>query len=154
MSVPTIRLARLDEAHLVSDLVAALIEELSDGSVIPDASTYRATAKRLLVGAVGYRALLAFDDDDAAVATLTLCPVAAIYAEGSFAQIAEFYVRPDHRGGGLGVRMVELAVEMARREGWTRLEVGAPHTPRWDRTVAFYRANGFEIIGPRLKRLL
>jgi hypothetical protein len=30
------------------------------------------------------------------------------------------------------------------------LEVGAPDVPRWQRTVDFYKRNGFKEVGPRL----
>jgi hypothetical protein len=38
--------------------------------------------------------------------------------------------------------------------GWGRLEVGAPDVPKWKGTLAFYRRNGFDEVGPRLKILL
>ena len=147
----TLRLATAEDADTVAALTARLMEELAGeleeayrpGRLAP-------VARRLLAGD-GFAALLAFDAAGEAVALLTLSECAAVYALGRFGEIAEFYVAPARRSSGLGARMVEAAAAQARARGWTRLEVGAPDLPRWQRTVDFYMRCGFAEVGPRLK---
>ncbi|VCU58913.1 Acetyltransferase, GNAT family [Tritonibacter mobilis] len=79
---------------------------------------------------------------------------AAIYAGGEFGEITELYVRPEARSLGVAARLVEAAIVEATRHGWHRIEVGAPPQPEWARTMQFYLRNGFEEVGPRLRRRL
>jgi len=85
----------------------------------------------------------------------TLCESHALYAGGSFGIIQEFYVEPQFRSAGLGRRLLDAVVAHGRRLGWKRLEMCTPPLPEFDRTLEFYRHNGFEITGgPKMKRLL
>ena len=90
--------------------------------------------------------------DGEIVALLTLNECTAIYAGGLFGEISELYVAPEHRSAGIGRRLLKAANDFAARRGWPVLEVGAPRMPKWQRTLDFYEANGFVVIGPRLER--
>jgi len=46
------------------------------------------------------------------------------------------------------------AEQLAKARSWTRFEVGAPDQPAWARTVQFYLREGFEEVGPRLRKVL
>jgi ribosomal protein S18 acetylase RimI-like enzyme len=48
----------------------------------------------------------------------------AIWSAGLEAYLAELYVRPSHRGGGLGRALLEAAMEQARARGADRIELG------------------------------
>lgn len=145
----TIRPAEPADARAVGTLVATLLAELYDREVAPDAIDGSAEAAGRLLGEDGFAAILGFAEaSPVAVLTLSLCK--SVYAKGSFGEIAEFYVAPAHRSRRLGRRMVEAAIAYARRAGWPHLEVGAPHVPRWQRSVDFYQACGFTMVGPRL----
>jgi len=147
----TIRAAGPADAAILGTLVAALLAELSGRSEearSPAALTR--LAEELLATPSGYSALIAEGGAGRPLAVLTLTASAAVYAGGRFGTIAEFYVVPEQRSGGLGARLVAAAVEEARRRGWRRLEVGAPAVPLWQRSVDFYRRCGFAEIGPRL----
>lgn len=155
-SDPTIqlRLATGADAHAVAGLVCDLFDELS----APRASGYDCEAvarqvRALLDAADRAWAFLA-ERGDAAVAVLTLSECVSLYAGGRFGEICELYVRPALRSTGLGQRLIDAAVAFARDRAWTRLEVGAPEMPRWQRSVDFYERCGFVIVGPRLKREL
>ena len=144
-----IRHAHVDEAPVVAVLIARLLAELGDD--VDSRSVLKTTRKLLAAGDVA--ALLALvDGRPAGVVTLNQC--AAIYAGGRFGEICELYVGPDDRSAGLGRRLIEAALDHARQCGWVRLEVGAPPQPRWQRTADFYLANGFTLVGPRLRHLL
>lgn len=67
----------------------------------------------------------------------------ALYAEGTFGSIPEFYVRPQCRTNGIGLHLMSQAKSFGASRGWTRLEVTTPPLPRFDRTLAFYRREGF-----------
>jgi GNAT superfamily N-acetyltransferase len=70
------------------------------------------------------------------------------------ALLSELYVVPQFRSEGAGQELIREAVRFGHERNWGRLEVGAPDVPRWNRTVSFYRKNGFTEVGPRLKLLL
>ncbi|GMA29288.1 GNAT family N-acetyltransferase [Arenivirga flava] len=63
------------------------------------------------------------------------------------ADLQSVFVRPEHRGAGLGVRLVQAAIELARAEGAEHLTVHA--TPD---AAAFYERFGFEP-GPTIAQL-
>lgn len=144
-----VRPARVDEAPVVAALVARLLQELGDQV---DCRAIEETTRKLLAAGDVAALLLLVDERPAGVVTLNRC--AAIYAGGRFGEICELYVGPDERSVGLGRQLIEAAVDYACKAGWTRLEVGAPPQPRWQRTTDFYLANGFTLVGPRLRRPL
>ena len=88
------------------------------------------------------------------VGLLTLSVAFAIYANGEYGVIDEMYVSPEHRSGKIGAQLVKAAVDFGRSRGWTRLDVTAPESPRWERTRRFYENLGFVFTGPKLKLLL
>jgi ribosomal protein S18 acetylase RimI-like enzyme len=48
----------------------------------------------------------------------------AIWTEAFECYLAELYVVPDRRGQGLGRALMEAAIELARREGADRMDLG------------------------------
>lgn len=80
---------------------------------------------------------------------VTLYESFALYAEGAFGTIAEFYVRPAYRSTGIGRRLVAEARSFGVSRGWRRLEVTTPALPQFEKTLAFYEREGFEITGGR-----
>lgn len=75
----------------------------------------------------------------------------AIYAGGFFGVISELYVEPGYRSAGVAKFLVAAELEIAGKNNWTCLEVGAPAQPKWDRSRKFYLRDGFVEIGPRLR---
>ena len=151
----SIRQALPKDAACLGRMIAALLTELDGGPPQPErAATLAALSQRLLAEPQNFTALIAEDAEGRAVAALTLSACAALYAGGHFGEIAEFYVVPAHRSGGLGAQMLAAAAALARERGWPRLEVGAPPLPDWQRSLDFYLRCGFEEVGPRLRLLL
>jgi len=148
--IEIMRPATVDDAAAVAEMVGALLTELRGLETMVDLAPLLDAARDLLDGAHGYWAWLALDETGAPAAVLTLNECAAVYAGGRFGEICELYVRPDQRSTDIGRRLLDQAAEFGRQRSWSQLEVGAPSLPRWERTVAFYKRNGFTEVGPRL----
>jgi GNAT superfamily N-acetyltransferase len=144
----------IDDAPEVLDTVLALLcelgqeaEDLGQLDVERTMAGWRRLGERVHV-------LAARDGDGAIVGVLTLCEEFAIYANGLLGAINEMYVVPAHRSSGVGKRLIDEAKTLARELGWSRLDVTAPESARWERTRAFYRREGFTFAGPKLKYVL
>ena len=84
-----------------------------------------------------------------------LCESHSLYAEGSFGIVQEFYVLPEYRSQNVGQRLIDELVNFAKNKKWTRLELCTPPVPEFERSVAFYKDNGFEITGGyKMKRIM
>ncbi|MBO9452618.1 GNAT family N-acetyltransferase [Tropicibacter sp. R16_0] len=147
---PLVRVARPEEASKVAQLVASLLSEL-DGQPV-DPSLIAASAESVLALPTVTAFLAFFREEPIGVLVLNEC--AAIYAGGAFGEISELYVNPEWRSSGVAKQLVLAAQTFAKERGWKRLEVGAPPQPEWARSLAFYRREGFEEVGPRLRCIL
>lgn len=58
------------------------------------------------------------------------------------AEVKRLYVRPEHRGAGVGRALVETMVEATRTDGFETLRLGV--APYHDRATELYRSLGFE----------
>lgn len=146
-----IEVTPLDEKHapIVAEFIYLLIDELASGSG-PDRSALAATTEAVLPmkSVSGFLATLG----SSPVGVLLLNECAAIYAGGKFGEISELYVLPEYRSAGVATQLLEVAENHAQERGWKRLEVGAPAQPAWSRTLKFYQREGFEEVGPRLRK--
>ena len=147
----SIHIAQSGDAAIVAGFVHALLDELSGGKppAIEDVTEH---AEAVLADAGVVAVIARADDKPVGVMTLNEC--AAIYAGGKFGEISELYVRPEMRSQGIAQQLLDHAQTEARARGWSRLEVGAPAQPEWKRTLNFYLRNGFDEVGPRLRRLI
>ena len=93
-----------------------------------------------------YHVLAAFDENQI-VGFGAMCESYSLYAEGAFGIIQEFYVMPKYRSKEVGKSLINEIVDFAKSKGWKRLELCTPPIPEFDRTVDFYKSNGFEITG-------
>lgn len=151
--MPTIstRRAGTADAATVARFVHALLDELSGGKA-PGIETVTRSAQTVLADAGVVAVIACADEEPVGVIVLNECK--AIYAGGTFAEISELYVHPDMRSQGIAPRLIEAALTEAQARGWKRFEVGAPGQPKWKRTLDFYLRNGFEEVGPRLRRMI
>jgi GNAT superfamily N-acetyltransferase len=114
-----------------------------------------AATARALVAEEGSCALLAVRPDGTeALGLLTLAECTAMYAGGRFGSIQEFYVAPASRKQGAGHLLLAEARRFGASRAWTRLEVTATAEHVLAESAAYYRRNGFEESGPRLKLTL
>lgn len=149
----TIRLAKSEEFPLVMLLVTSLLDELGEEG--DDAGELGSNEMQRVWELQEDRAcaLLAFDGDEP-VGVVTLSECFALYANGRYGVINEMVVLPPHRSKGAGEALIQKSLELARDKGWSRLDVTAPESGRWDRTRDFYERCGFTFAGPKLKMIL
>ena len=153
MSITALWADHTNETHLkiIGQFVHDLLQELSQGKG-PNCTTvceYAATV--LPIPQV--RACIAFEGEKP-LGVIILNECAAIYAGGRFGEISELYVAPPARSKGVARALLQAAQAEAERRDWKRLEVGAPSQPEWRRSFEFYCREGFEEVGPRLRRLV
>jgi GNAT superfamily N-acetyltransferase len=148
-----VRGASAQDAPAVAAAIAELLVELSGGG--PPASELE-EATRELAGNRGAGALLVAEAAGETVGILAASWQHAIHVPGRYATIQDLWVRPDWRSRAIGRDLIEAFCDLAREQGAKRIEVGLPRETfaRIGATEAFYRANGFEHLGPRMRRKL
>jgi len=134
-------------AGLVGELLAEITQAVGVSAFQFELAKSNAEAHRL-IAAGGYIVFLAACEREP-VGLVTLYESYALYAEGTFGTIAEFYVRPAYRSAGIGRRLAAAARDFGAERGWTRLEVTTPPLPIFERTLAFYEREGFAVTGGR-----
>lgn len=146
------------DAPAVAVLAGELLGEIMTSIGIPAFNfELEATTGRLrdYLAQEKYFVFVARDADGTLAGFIALIESYALYAEGAFGTIPEFYVRPQWRNNSVGRYLVGRAVAFGTTRGWTRLEVTTPPLPEFARTLAFYEREGFSISGGRkLKRSL
>jgi GNAT superfamily N-acetyltransferase len=80
----------------------------------------------------------------------------ALHVPGRYATIQDLWTDPDWRSRGVGARLVDELADLCQAQGVARIEVGLPRESfdAIGATEAFYLGNGFEHLGPRMRRLL
>lgn len=80
----------------------------------------------------------------------------AIHVPGRYATIQDLWVHRAWRSRSIGADLMTALVELGRERGISRVEVGLPRESfrGIQATEAFYRDNGFEPLGPRMRRLI
>jgi GNAT superfamily N-acetyltransferase len=104
----------------------------------------------------GIGALLVAESGAAIVGVLSASWQRALHVPGRYATIQDLWVDPDWRSRRVGAALVDELVALCGKQGVARIEVGLPRES-FDAiraTEAFYLGNGFEQLGPRLRRLL
>jgi len=149
----SIRAATADDAPAVANAVEALLIEL--GGERPSAAALREAA-RALASEPDTGALLVAEDGEEIVGVLAASWQHAIHVPGRYGTIQDLWVHPDWRSKAIGRDLLAAFFELARSEGAKRVEVGLPRDdfPSLAQTEAFYRANGFVHLGPRMRRVL
>jgi ribosomal protein S18 acetylase RimI-like enzyme len=85
-------------------------------------------------------ALIAGDEEPLGLAVLRFRR--SLWTPGLECYLAELYVVPERRGQGLGRALMEAAIELARREGATYMDLGTGEDDRAAR--ALYESMGFD----------
>lgn len=153
MSIRT-EVLSISDSDIVFDWVLRLLQELGEeGDELGELARERVLEK-WKNRQDKYYAIVAKDEANNILGILTLSVAFAIYANGEYGVIDEMYVDPPYRSAGVGARLVNAARSIGKQQGWTRIDVTAPESERWERTRRFYEKQGFSFTGPKLKLLL
>lgn len=85
------------------------------------------------------------------IGILTLTESQSAYAGGKYGSIDEMYVLPELRSTGIGKKMVEKIIALAKERKWNRIDLTTPTDSDWDRTILFYQGSGFSYTGQKMK---
>jgi GNAT superfamily N-acetyltransferase len=148
-----VREAGAEDVAAVAAAVEALLVEL--GGRRPERAALEAEVKTLLADPDGGSVLVA-EADGKLVGVLSASWQRAIHVPGVYATIQDLWVDAAWRSRGVGAELVEAIASQARRRGVGRLEVGLPRETfaAIASTESFYKRNGFDQLGPRMRRLL
>jgi len=149
----TVREGGAGDVEGVTTAVASLLAEL--GGRTPSRAEMEAEVQALLDDPQGGSVLIA-EADGETVGVLTASWQRAIHVPGVYATVQDLWVDEAWRSRGVGAELVEAIASQARTRGVSRLEVGLPRETfaAIASTESFYKRNGFEHLGPRMRRLL
>jgi GNAT superfamily N-acetyltransferase len=148
--------ATSDDAQEVAIMVGQLLAEITNGIGVQafNFDLYETTIRlKDFLDREKYFVFVARDGVNPA-GFIALYESHALYADGAFGTIPELYVSPAFRKNKLGLHLISQAKSFGASRGWTRLEVTTPPLPQFDRSLAFYEREGFEISGGRKLKLV
>jgi GNAT superfamily N-acetyltransferase len=104
----------------------------------------------------GIGPLLVAEAAGAIVGVLSASWQRALHVPGRYATIQDLWVDPEWRSRRVGAGLVDELVALCGKQGVARIEVGLPRESfdAIGATEAFYLGNGFEQLGPRMRRLI
>ncbi|OGT70405.1 MAG: GNAT family N-acetyltransferase [Gammaproteobacteria bacterium RIFCSPLOWO2_02_FULL_56_15] len=146
-----------DRAEEIARLAVCLMEEVNERTGRTPVTANLQQVARLCKNflAKGQYSVIAAFDEDRIVGFGALCESHSLYAEGSFGILQELYILPEYRSRKIGAMLLEKIYALARKKGWKRIELATPPLPEFERTVGFYRNNGFEVTGGhKMKRII
>jgi len=148
-----VRAAEHRDAEKVAQAVAALLTEL--GAAPPPSQEMR-EATRALLDHPEEGALFVAESDGELVGVLTVSWLSTIHIPGRYGLIQDLWVHGAWRSRAIGCALLTALFEVAREQGVSRVEVGLPQESfaGIEATAAFYRANGFDHLGPRMRTVL
>lgn len=145
----TLELANIHSIDTITQLLKDLYVELGDENesvnfLSPEFIQHMLESKNTEV-------YLAYNHNRETVGLVSLTESQAFYAGGKYGVIDEMYIVPGFRSNNIGSQILSDIKHLAKQKGWKRLDVTAPTEDRWVRTIDFYKRNGFEFTGPKLK---
>lgn len=149
-----VRRATEQDVGEVGIAVEELLLELGGKPAYPAA--LREAARELIADESLGVLLLAQSEEGDIVGFLGVSWQTAVRIPGRYGLIQELWVHPACRSRQVGAQLLQALADLARESGASRIEVGLPgeHFAQAQATEAFYRANGFQEIGLRMKLLL
>jgi len=141
-----------EQVPVITDLIIDLLKDFNERSgsnFSVERDTILLTIEKLTTRD-SFECYIAFQDQ-IPLGLITIVPCFAIYNGGDFGVITELYVDRKKRSSGIGKMLLHKAIEYSKLQGWTKLEVGAPDSSQWPRTIQFYKKNGFVEKEPKLR---
>ena len=149
-----VRRARPSDSAAVATGVAALLCEL--GATPPSHTAIEDEARAHIDDPTLGIVVIAVGDGGELVGVLTASWARAIQVPGRMLTIEVLWTRREWRGRAVGAGLVDALAEAAVDAGAARVEVGLPRESfeAIRATERFYLANGFERLGPRMRKAL
>jgi GNAT superfamily N-acetyltransferase len=149
-----VRRARPSDSAAVATGVAALLCEL--GATPPSHTAIEDEARAHIDDPTLGIVLIAVGEGGELVGVLTASWARAIQIPGRMLTIEVLWTRREWRGRAVGAGLVEALGPIAVGAGAARVEVGLPRESfeAIRATERFYLANGFERLGPRMRKAL
>lgn len=151
-----IKKCTLDDYEIVENLFKRLINEIiikttGDPSLFSLSDTREAFNQGMEQGI--YSVFMAITGGQT-VGFISMCESFSLYTDGRFGIIQELYVLEDYRSMNVGGELLKFAVDYGQEKEWKRLEVCTPPIPEFERTLEFYKKNGFSITGGKKLKIL
>ena len=148
-----VRPAAAEDAPAIAAAVRELLRELGGR---PAAASAIEAAARALSEDRRSGALLVARAGGELVGLLGASWQSALHVPGRYGLIQELWVHPSWRGRAIGGDLLAALFARAREERIARVEVGLPQDgfAGIRATETFYRGNGFEPLGARMRRTL
>jgi GNAT superfamily N-acetyltransferase len=136
-----IRIEQATQEHIpqMADLLGVLFSE--EVEFRPDREK-QIRGLRMIVGAPERGNLFVATEEDQVVGMLSLLFTISTANGAPACWLEDMVIRPDHRGRGLGTRLLQHAVAYARSHGFTRITLLTDRIN--ERTIRFYERNGFQ----------
>ncbi len=144
--------AEAGDIDMVAILVHQLIKESFSVEHQPSPKQIQHAAEELLEKG-NAMALIAYVNDKA-VGVMTLTEAVAMHARGKFGIIMEFFVLPDARSKGIGVKLLEYVNRLALKNRWRWIEVCVPQGGEAKKSEEFFTNSGFSNTGPSLRKFM
>lgn len=150
----SVRRADDGDAAAIAAAIASLLAEL--GGRQPAREDLEAETRASLVEPEAASIFVAESSGGEIVGVLSASWQRAIHVPGRYGLIQDLWVERAWRSRGVGAELVAAIAAEARERGASRLEVGLPRETFASiaATESFYRDNGFEHLGPRMRWLL
>jgi len=148
----TLELANSQSVDVITKLLKELYLELGEESesikfMTPEFVQQMLASKQTEI-------YLAYNHNREVVGIISLTETQSFYAGGKYGVIDEMYITPGFRSKNIGSQIISDIKQIAKQKGLKRIDVTAPTEERWIRTVDFYKRNGFEFTGPKLKLII
>ena len=140
----------VDLARLTGALLSEIMEETNTKAFEYDEEETVKRIKDLMLK--GIYSIFVATSHEKVIGFVAISKSYALYAQGEFGTITEFYVLPKYRSLGVGKMLLEKVKAFSMVQNWSSLEVTTPPLPFFRRSLEFYELHGFEIRGGRKLR--
>ncbi len=137
-----IRIGTVDQAAIAARLQIDFGDEFGDPS--PPFEVLERRFRALIADPAAFVLFVGDPADPIAYAVVTLRPT--VYCDGPLAVLDELYVIPDLRGGGIGTRLLQRAIQEVRARGGGEMHINVDEIDVDARR--FYERHGFVNVEP------
>lgn len=150
---PRVRAATGHDVAAIADGIERLLVEL--GGERPPRAELEAVTGELVADPRLGALFVAESEQGGIVGVLAASWQHAVHVPGRYGTVQDLWVDPEWRSRAVGRELLEALFELAGQEGIARIEVGLPQDgfAAIEATRAFYLANGFKPLGPRMRWL-